>query len=428
MGENASAACSWPWTNHGDLLTADATNLCVVLEPVVAGACLFQVYGNPLALVALLAIRTVSVKRNARVAPAGSRRRTSQGSAGVGGEVRLRRANAEKTEQIRFAIAVLTLGLSFFLGLISEASRSGEGQWSVPPTVLGNSSSVAAGFLCFHLGFFLQAMLFLQRYMAFSEASARGAGAVVERNAHEDKVLMRVTTGVLLVSNMPFIGLLAGSSVRFARYTYVLNLGTLVFVLGAVFAPRTIRPTLVALEALLRSGFETEAAALHIKKVIRRLGLLTQAAKVIGLQLPLVCILVAAFPVIQGFTPYLVAQARVIPTLFIVLEQFVLMPISKPDKADGESSPVRVRTNESSKRSSMSGPSKAGPDHRDAGAGPGVRAPTGSDEPASKPRAMSAIQMFWGPQGDADEAASAFASDDGQRQQQQSPTPQEQQQ
>lgn len=55
--------------------------------------------------------------------------------------------------------------------------------------------------------------------------------------------------------------------------------------------------------------------------------MLTQAAKTIGLQVPLLCILVAAVSVIQSITPYLVAQARLVPTFFIVLEQIVLMPI-----------------------------------------------------------------------------------------------------
>ena len=371
IGDNASAACSWPWTNHGDLLAAEPGNLCAVLEPAVAGACLLQVVLNPLALLAILVFRFISVKRNAKVAVAAerlakNRQRNSlvQRAASSQSEMRLRRAKqSEQTEQVRFAIAVLTLGFSFSTGIISELSRDGESRWSVPPTVLGNSATMAALFLCFHMGFFLQALLFLQRYMAFSEASARSAGAVVKRNVHEDKVLFTVTMVVLLISNMPFIGLVAGSSVTFARYAYVLNLGSLVFVLGAVFAPRTISPTLDALQTVASTGFETDAAALRIRKTIRRLGLLTQAAKAIGLQVPLLCILVAAVPVIQNITPYLVVQARIVPTLFIVLEQIVLMPISKKsDTQEQQQSSGRLSSTESvsPKRSSASGLSKTG--------------------------------------------------------------------
>jgi hypothetical protein len=384
MGDNASAACSWPWTNHGDLLAAEPGNLCVVLEPVVACACLLQVVLNPLAILAILVIRFISGKHNAKVADLRSGKNQQSNTLKRAptslNEQRLRRVKqSEQTEQRRFAIAVLTLGFSFGTGIISELSRDGGSQWSVPPTVLGNSATMAALFMCFHMGFFLQALLFLQRYIAFSEHSARSAVAVVDRNVHEDKVLFAVTMVVLLMSNMPFIGLLAGSSLTFARYAYVLNLGSLVFVVGAVFAPRTISPTLVALQSVAGTGLETEAATLRILKMIRRLSLLTQAAKAIGLQVPLLCILVAAVPVVHNITPYLVVQSRILPTLFIVLEQIVLMPVSTKSNTQQQSS-RRSSSRESSPTRRSSGFAKAGPEQ----AAPDTSSDSGHAPPAGQ--------------------------------------------
>jgi hypothetical protein len=73
---------------------------------------------------------------------------------------------------------------------------------------------------------------------------------------------------------------------------------------------------------------------------------------------PLLCILVAAVSVIQSITPYLVAQARLVPTFFIVLEQIVLMPI-RATRRNTTHRRSSSSESDSSRRSSASGLSKA---------------------------------------------------------------------
>jgi hypothetical protein len=314
-----------------------------VLEPAIAVVGLVQVSSNAAALLVVLALKRIATARTSKAArtvkasvlteessPAAVLRRSGT-SSGMSKKASLKK-QSETLEQARFSFALGSLVLGLCGGIVSEGSREA-GRLGVPKRVIGNDAASSALICLLHLAFFLQALMFLKRYIAFSKATARSAGAQVQRNPRDDATMFWLTAAVVAVTAAPFLVLLLGAPVAPARTTWVLGLGVLVFVMGFVFAPSTIRPTLDALRSVGSSGFEDAKKASRIKSTIKRLELLTLIARVAGLQVPLLCIAIALVPVLQSLVPYLVVQAQLLPPVIIVLEQFVLMPIRSSNKA-----------------------------------------------------------------------------------------------
>jgi hypothetical protein len=107
------------------------------------------------------------------------------------------------------------------------------------------------------------------------------------------------------------------------RPVAMVSLGLLVFVLGVLHAPPTIRPTLEALNFVLDSGLNNTVIDKRVKAMVWRLERLLTAAMLVGGFVAFVCIGALFVPGAQAIAPY-VYIARILFPLFVATFELVL--------------------------------------------------------------------------------------------------------